>query len=138
MKNKSLFWFVVICWAIIIFTSCKKEKTAQPKNEQPPIEQDAALIGTWASDSSRMDGGSVSIKTGDSLYVSSAKFKKVTYIGLSKIVDNNEWKTVGDSLLLSSAGYDGNHYKYSIAGSTLMLYLNSQVSSDIKYYFHKQ
>lgn len=145
MRNKTGFVYTLIWVAIILLlaVSCKKEEEVK-KQQQTTTEQDANLFGAWAQDSSKMDGSVTAISTEpDSLYITAASYKKVTYWNYgtayeSKVTSTDQWTTKGDSLFLSQQGVEGNHYQYVVTDSTLMVYLNAQSSNNnVKYFYHR-
>lgn len=145
MRNKTGFIYTLLFVGIIIFLcliSCTKEDEPQP-TPQPSVEQDQNLLGSWAQDSSKMDGSQTGYSTEpDSIHITPEFLKKVSYMNYgtpyqSKTTSKDNWTTKGDSLILSSNGVEGNHYWYGVQGNTLKLYLKSKYSNNVQYFYHR-
>lgn len=152
--------------AITALVACKKKDDATVTPSSPTTQQDANLIGSWAQDSSKSDGAKTSqtdtaVHSGgfivintilDSLYISKDALVQIntqksrpngitTYTNIYTSQCN--WQTAGDSLFesVSVAGKtaNSNHYKYTLSGKTLDLYLKCTACDgyNIHYWYHK-
>lgn len=126
---------------LALLTSCKKEDLPEKettKTETPKVSnKDSKFIGTWALDSSQIDGHLVSVYSKDTMIVSD-KLKKITSVSEIRYEYNYEWKTTeSDSIYIGPATYVLDdikyslHYKYFFSGNNLILISNKLNSGGI-------